>query len=118
VTRNELSALWIELMGANVDIQRRISDVCHGSLKKIADLEAQSKGPAFNHELGTVVLWDGDLWFLNYAEDIIYPLGHTRGGREVVKEGDPENGGITLQCLVDVVGLLSELQEIRGEPLS
>ena len=68
----------------------------------VARCETCERMHAFDHERGRVVRWDGDLWLLNDYEDAIMALGHTRGGRTVVADGDPENGDITLQCLEPV----------------
>lgn len=87
-----------------------MSDCYIRSLKKIYELQENAEGPVFNHQHGMVVLWDGNLWFLNDDGDVIYPLGHTRGSRSVVKEGDPEEGDITIQCLVDVDELLTNIE--------
>lgn len=109
MNRNEMSVLWQGVVNSSGKLQREISDCFIHSLKKMDELEENAEGPVFNHRHGRVVLWDGDIWFLNADEDTIYALGHTRGSRSI-EEGDPEDGFITIGSLVDVTGLLNNLE--------
>jgi len=100
MNKQQLRELSTKLSRINDDLLQAVRDCeAYEQDTLIARCDTCERRRLFDNERGCVVRWDGDLWLLDDYQEVIYPLGHTRGGRTLDPEGDPEDGYITLACL-------------------